>query len=948
MAVKSFMVGGAGAHAKGIMPYMNQRQKHDYADLSTVAGFPAGGSITFTWLEDGSRTQLITEPGGTVRDYFYPEVWNIFAYGKYGLDGSGKAEHTGAHYPWVHIIPQAPDSLPLSTVQADWLQHDFGNIYYAANKAALDAIASTLPRTQFSTLSFPQKPNSNWDRVAAVPGTLPPITFYEFHSYGKTLDDNKWWVYTRLNTGATTSVGYNEYWIPALIKSSIGSATYIYPFLEPGIQPGDTNPNCTIYQAAVSMSDLLKPSHIQEHLQPGEIYSLCFDGNSKHAYGDNGVEYPNGQAYDAVLRITPLASPIYSQYFDRTELNSRVAGEKAWYEDEFLTASQIEAGTNVVLRWRKLDGSLTGYATDPAKGMNLVIEAAGGGGATRHQGALYPFSNANLYYDETTSIIRFQDEPQDYPDSAVALGIARTTLPIYFDLFHDVANDVGIVKARAANNNLHFSVTQLNTVNTYPMDTAGQFNDYTVNHIRLVDTPNLTWNVFGDTMPTLMPDATTAIRQGVIVTPQLNGLYVNWNIRSGNHMYFNSASNIRQVITADPNFPLPGTQMSTFSVDSTDGVDFWGKNGVVCTLIGAGADRLQIIVDRKLLVTDGRQLPADTTYIHFDSGLGTKQGSLQFGKTLTDPDVKIYYAGVSDFGTYFQNVPALPITFEAQNGLRSAGLESGPGIRTVRGMYPRQDGRFASQWLKDYNALDTYRTLSNYAPTNIRPTIEFGFWGWDDANSELNVICSDYNPYSGSDYYTTLFNPIQGGAQGKALRFNWTEGFYYISATVQGIMGMYPGTLPNQQFNPVISQAVHLHLFARPTSNSGGDPLVLDTKILQSFDIMKNYDVVPFIANGVGNNTHALYRQANNSRPWSVQGGGLFWLRGLEEITGLLTLNDGGYNNEFYYQICYIKMNCIKVSNVADIHMPPAIVSQDTNPTSYNYAPQRWHDMNFY
>jgi hypothetical protein len=356
-----------------------------------------------------------------------------------------------------------------------------------------------------------------------------------------------------------------------------------------------------------------------------------------------------------------------------------------------------------------------------------------------------------------------------------------------------------------------------------------------------------------------------------------------------------------------------------------------------------------VVVDRKLLVTDGRQLPKDTTYIHFDSGLGTKQGSLQFGKTLTDPDVKIYYAGVSDFGTAFQSVPALPITFEVQNGLRSTGLESGDGIRTVRGLYPRQDGRFASHWLKDYNVADDYRTLANYGPLNIRPTIEFGFWGWDDPNSELNIIASDYSPYSGVDWYTDLFNPIQGGGiQGKALSLKWTEGLYYISATVQGIMGMFPGTLPNDQFNPVISQAVHLHLFARPQFNGGGDPLVLDTKILQSFDIMKNYDIVPFIAGGVGPNTHTLYRQANNSRPWSVQGGGLFWLRGLESITGLLTLNDGGYNNLFFYQVCYIKMNCVKVSNVADLHMPPQIVTQDTDPTSYNYAPQRWHDMNFY
>ena len=359
---------------------------------------------------------------------------------------------------------------------------------------------------------------------------------------------------------------------------------------------------------------------------------------------------------------------------------------------------------------------------------------------------------------------------------------------------------------------------------------------------------------------------------------------------------------------------------------------------------------MQLIIDRKLTIenTSGQAPPNDTTYIRFDNNIGN--GTLNTGGGilgslgLSDPDVNINYIGFSDIGPFTQRVPALQVTFSVHDGLDTQGFNfNNAGAKTVRGFYPRQVGRFASQWSKDFDVLDTYRTISN-----TQPILEVGFWGWDDG--ERNILSSNamYGTFPDSVYVQRVPPNLIGNPDGLALSINFEEGLYYIDATVQGIMGMKQTTPPNQPFNPIISQALHLHLYARPQSNGNNFPDVLTNKVLQSLDVMKNYTVVPYIANQPGQDTHTWYRQANASRPWSMQGGGLFWLRGLEHISTLLTLNAGGYNNDFYYQVCYAKMSCIKVANVADIHTYPKKIDIDTDPTMYNYAPQRWHDMIFY
>ena len=740
---------------------------------------------------------------------------------------------------------------------------------------------------------------------------------------------------------------YNR-WVPLVTKVNLGLVN-VYNG-EPNVPPGGIQ--ATKYSATIAQSDI---NYVAETfgaydnkkqkyfslplLQPTAYYSLCWE--------QNGLHDPD---YDAIFYIQPAGFREYDEIPDRTELNTRVAGEKGLYEDEFLTAGQVEAGTNVTLRWRNIDGSLTGYPTVASKGGNLVIEATGGGGGnTRHQGAYYPFNQGNLYYDETTSIIRFQDEPQDYPDSMVA--IPKTTLPIYFDLFHDVVNDVGIVRARAANNNLHFSKSEFvppsSYINHYPMYDAG-FTDFTVNHIRFVDTANLTWNVFGDTIPTLLPPGnTTGIRQGVVIEPQLNGLYVNWNVKSGKPDIYNSR---RQQTAYSDN----GLNVS-YTVDSLDTVEFFGKNGVVCTLEGLFANQLRVMIDRRLSVqsSNNRQLIGDnTTRIEFKSFLGEDSIELYPFSSGDDSNLKDIRYSLSYFsnninagGSRFRT-PVLPVTFTVNS---SPGINE-DDVRIVRGWYPKNVRRWASQWSKDYDNTntDSYRILSNNPANQILP---IGFWGWGStangetvytpvAGSEWNMLCGDSQSAPWYNFrYADWQNAYPGGPKPIGLQIPWEDGIYFIQATVQGIMGI--NALAGQLL-PVTSQAVHLHLVTDLDNNMGAGEN-FQGRVLQSLDIMHDYDYIPQTTQA-----QTAYLQAVNSRPWSMQGSGMFYLKQRERVFGLLTYNPGNGENRYYYQVCYVKMSCFKVASAADMKLGSITIDADADPTMYNYAPQRWHDMNFY
>lgn len=724
--------------------------------------------------------------------------------------------------------------------------------------------------------------------------------------------------------------------------------------LDPAVMP-PTGIDATKYSISIRQSDLnyiatQQPDPTQKTYVPVLVpssgrYDLCWMNNSMHA-----------QLHDAAFYILPDGYREYDEIPDRTELNSRVAGEKALYEDEFLTAGQIEGSANVTLRWRNIDGSLTGYPTNASKGGNLVIEATGGGGGNsavqgRSYGPFHTNPAATIYYDETTATIRFQDEPLWYTDAMV--NIPDTKLPIEFDVIGDpvVNPTVSVIRARAINNNLHCSVTPLNGINYYPMALANApvLADYTVNHIRFVDTTNITWNVSGDVMPTLMPDGSTAVRQGIIINPVLNGLYVNWSVKSGKPDIYNSR---RQQTAYNDN----GLNVN-YTVDSLDTVEFFGKNGVVCTLEGLFANQLRVMIDRRLSVQSSnnkQQIGDNTTRIEFRSFLG--QDSIELFPFSSGDDSNLqdiryslsYFSSNINVGGSRFRTPVLPVTFTV-NG--SSGINESD-VRIVRGWYPKNVRRWSSQWSKDYDNTntDTYRVLSNNPANQVLP---IGFWGWGSTSNGETV----YTPAAGSDWnmiagdsqdapwynfrYSNWNTAYPGGPQEMpiGLQIPWEDGLYFIQATVQGIMGI--NALPGQM-NPVVSQAVHFYLITAPDSSIDSTEN-FQARTLQSLDIMRDYDYVPQTVQ-----VQTGYMQAVNSRPWSMQGSGMFYLKQRERIFGLLTYNSGNGENRFYYQVCYVKMNCFKVSSSADMKLGSITIDADGDPTMYKYAPQRWHDMNFY
>jgi len=211
--------------------------------------------------------------------------------------------------------------------------------------------------------------------------------------------DNSYWI-------ATGTTG----WIRMMAKVNAGTVS-AYSI------------TATVFTVTVPQADLPKINNIS--IQPGGYYDLCWNQNAKHA-----------PQFDAVFNILPVGHLIWDKYFDRTELNSRIAGEKGLFEDECITAGQVEAGKNALIRWRNLDGSLPGYTTDAAKAGNLVIE-----GAFSTQGALY---NGGVYYDETTLIVQFRNSP------SLETNLYGPKIPVEFNVVEEADASVVTASIRSA------------------------------------------------------------------------------------------------------------------------------------------------------------------------------------------------------------------------------------------------------------------------------------------------------------------------------------------------------------------------------------------------------------------------------------------------------------------------------------------------------------------
>lgn len=329
----------------------------------------------------------------------------------------------------------------------------------------------------------------------------------------------------------------------------------------------------TIYTITVPQTDI--PEIDEMLIEPGGYYDLCWEKNNGHA-----------KRYDATFNVLPVGYKIYDEIPDRTELNSRVAGEKALFEDEFVTASQIEAGTGITIKWRKIDGTLAGYTTDPSKGGNLVLESSG---AMYTQAAK---ANAGVYYDEQTTYLQFRDKSfiHPFPDDS--------KIPIEFDVYKE--NGVSVVTGNAINNNLYALKKDVLNVVSYPL---GAYGDQTVNYIQFNDTADVSWTVTGN-RTTIQTAEGLVDKKGINVSAVITFPtgYSGWNITDGD-------------------MPSPTVGF----VSDNDTVTFDGTNGVSVQVSTLSATDHKVEINRPLQIQDdGANVGnAATTTINFDSNGST-------------------------------------------------------------------------------------------------------------------------------------------------------------------------------------------------------------------------------------------------------------------------------------------------------------------------------------
>ena len=339
-----------------------------------------------------------------------------------------------------------------------------------------------------------------------------------------------------------TNVG--NVWVPITTKTAAGTATI-------------DGQLCNVYTAQLAVANV--PTYNGETMSADEVFELCWAANNRHA-----------NTWDAIFKLTPAGVELHEDIFDRTELNTRVAGEKAFYEDEFVTASQLEAGKNINFWYRDLTGAvpLSGYTTVPARAANIIIEVQ-----YTIKGAL---ETATVYFDSSNTSdteLVFQDRPEfhDLPEDSI--------LPIKFELTQGTN-----VQAYAYNNNLY--VLGNVDLNFRPMFGLG---DETVNFIQFENTATVQFSLVGSywTVPTPLGNVT---RKGITVTANGISTYT-WDVG------------------ADVG--------SNLTVNNGKLVEFVGANNVKTTVTG-GVD-YTITIDRPLRIrhNDGLKGTADTTDINF-------------------------------------------------------------------------------------------------------------------------------------------------------------------------------------------------------------------------------------------------------------------------------------------------------------------------------------------
>lgn len=308
-------------------------------------------------------------------------------------------------------------------------------------------------------------------------------------------------------------------WVPITTKTAAGTATI-------------DGQLCNVYTAQLTVANV--PTYNGETMSADEVFELCWAANNRHA-----------NTWDAVFKLTPAGVELHEDIFDRTELNTRVAGEKAFYEDEFVTASQLEAGKNVNFWYRDLTGAvpLSGYTTVPARAANIIIEVQ-----YTVKGAL---ETATVYFDSSNTAdteLVFQDrfEYHDLPEDSL--------LPIKFELTQGTN-----VQAYAYNNNLY--VLGNVDLNFRPMFGLG---DETVNFIHFENTATVQFSLVGSywTVPTPLGNVT---RKGITVTANGISTYTwdvgadigsNLTVNNGKLVEFVGANNVKTTIAGGVDYTI--------------------------------------------------------------------------------------------------------------------------------------------------------------------------------------------------------------------------------------------------------------------------------------------------------------------------------------------------------------------------------------------------------
>ncbi len=401
-----------------------------------------------------------------------------------------------------------------------------------ANHYPIIGIWDTLP-TSYNTYA-------SYAAMVAAGATLPGITpLASVNAVGTPIFGRVGSDYYAL---MLTNVG--NVWVPITTKTAAGTATI-------------DGQLCNVYTAQLAVANV--PTYNGETMSADEVFELCWAANNRHA-----------NTWDAIFKLTPAGVELHEDIFDRTELNTRVAGEKAFYEDEFVTASQLEAGKNINFWYRDLTGAvpLSGYTTVPARAANIIIEVQ-----YTIKGAL---ETATVYFDSSNTSdteLVFQDRPEfhDLPEDSI--------LPIKFELTQGTN-----VQAYAYNNNLY--VLGNVDLNFRPMFGLG---DETVNFIQFENTATVQFSLVGSywTVPTPLGNVT---RKGITVTANGISTYT-WDVG------------------ADVG--------SNLTVNNGKLVEFVGANNVKTTVTG-GVD-YTITIDRPLRIrhNDGLKGTADTTDINF-------------------------------------------------------------------------------------------------------------------------------------------------------------------------------------------------------------------------------------------------------------------------------------------------------------------------------------------